>query len=242
MRKYHPHANLQRIRLPKICATVTFDQPQFVRFLTTSELGQPLYWYNTLDSTNTQLWRLLEQGTPTGTVVIAAQQQAGRGQWGRTWLSDPGGLYLSVALAPQMPALQSAQLTLATAWGIATELRSHGLPVELKWPNDLMLQDRKLGGILTETAVRGGMIDRAVIGIGINWSNPVPETGINLQAVLADQPGSTLHALEQLAAVVINGVAQGNAHWQVAEPLARTTDYLKLLWKQQPETIISTQL
>jgi len=66
-------------------------------------------------------------------------------------------------------------------------LREHGIPVGLKWPNDLMLCGRKLGGILTETKVQQGRITKAVVGVGINW-NPVPETGINLLSFQANQP------------------------------------------------------
>lgn len=218
--------------LVKDLCIVTFDQHQYRQHLDVSDLGQPLYWFDTLGSTNTWLWQLLKQGAPIGTVVIAAQQQAGRGQWGRTWISTPGGLYLSIAVAPHISATQSAQLTLATAWGIATELRSHSLPVQLKWPNDLMLRNRKLGGILTETTVRGGIIDQAVIGVGINWTNSVPETGVSVQAVMADLPEPSLDSLEMLAATVVNGTSRGLMHWQFTDRVTCTTDYLKLLWKQ----------
>jgi BirA family biotin operon repressor/biotin-[acetyl-CoA-carboxylase] ligase len=177
------------------------------------EIGQfpkiTLHIFETLASTNQTLGELLNQGATPGTVVIAAQQTAGRGQWGRQWQSHPGGLYLSLALAPNLAASQSAQLTLCSAWGIASALRSYGIPVFLKWPNDLILLGRKLGGILTETHVQQGQITKAVVGVGINWSNSVPESGINLQSLWQAQLSSPVTSVEMLGAIVLQGLLTG---------------------------------
>lgn len=154
------------------------------------------------------LWQLLQQGSGPGTVVIATQQTSGRGQWGRQWSSPVGGLYLSMALAPNLSAKDSFHLTLCSAWGIAMALRDRHIPVGLKWPNDLILENRKLGGILTETKVRQERITQAVVGVGINWANPIPPTGINLQSFQADR-SSFITSLEMLAAVTILGIASG---------------------------------
>ena len=173
-------------------------------------LNVSVHLFETLPSTNQTLWNLLNQGAEPGTVVIATRQTAGRGQWGRQWSSPPGGLYLSLAIASNILAQQSYQLTLSSAWGIAMALRDRGIPVGLKWPNDLMLCERKLGGILTETKVCCGRITKAVVGVGINWANPVPETGINLQSFQANQPSASIASLEMLAAVTLLGIASGN--------------------------------
>ncbi|HEY9764110.1 MAG TPA: biotin--[acetyl-CoA-carboxylase] ligase [Trichocoleus sp.] len=166
-------------------------------------------------STNTAVWDLLNQGAPAGTTVIARSQNAGRGQWGRQWQSPPGGLYLSLALQPEVPATLSSQLTLAGAWGVATSLSNLGVPVQVKWPNDLVVEGRKLGGILTETRVEKDQIATAVIGIGINCTNPVPATGISLQQLLRPEQGEmTLNSLETVAAVVLYGLLQGYLFWQ----------------------------
>ena len=163
-----------------------------------------LHTYETLPSTNQTLWELIKEGAKSGSVVIATQQTAGRGQRGHQWYSPLGGLYLSYALAPNIPISDSFQLTLRTAWGVATVLRLRGIPVQLKWLNDLVLNNRKLGGILTETKVKQGIITQAVVGIGINWINPIPETGINLESFLATVP-----SLEMLAAITIQGIVKG---------------------------------
>ncbi len=169
-----------------------------------------IYLFDSLSSTNQTLWELLDRGTTLPTVVIAAQQTAGRGQWGRQWQSAPGGLYLSLALTTNVEACDSAQLTMCSAWGIAMALRCYGIPVLIKWHNDLLLLGYKLGGILTETRLSQGQITKAVIGVGINWSNPVPETGINLQSFFATQSMSlSVISLEMLAAIVIQGLRSG---------------------------------
>lgn len=169
-----------------------------------------LHIYATLPSTNQTLWQLIKEGAKPGSVVIATQQTAGRGQRGHQWYSPRGGLYLSYALAPNIPVSESFQLTLRTAWGIATTLNTLGISVQLKWLNDLVINRRKLGGILTETKVNQGIITKAVVGVGINWTNPVPETGINLSSFI-----NTIPNLEMLAAITIQGIERG-----INEPVA----------------------
>lgn len=184
--------------------------------------------YRNLLSTNQTLWDLLDRGAAAGTVVIAAQQQAGRGQRGKLWQSLPGGLYLSIALTPNVAATAAPQLTLCSAWGIAAALRKHQVPVELKWLNDLVVQGRKLGGILTETRVQQAQITQAVIGVGVNWANPVPSPGINLQTIGARQP-LTIASLEELAAIVLWGILSGYGRWQQQGIAAILPDYHTLL-------------
>ncbi|MCM1983207.1 biotin--[acetyl-CoA-carboxylase] ligase [Lyngbya confervoides] len=185
-------------------ANLEFDRQRFSQLLPTASASRSIYCYPTVDSTNRILWDHLQAGAATGTVVLAQQQTAGRGQWGRPWVSAPGGLYCSLAIAPQLPVAKGGRITLASAWGVARQLRSLGVPVALKWPNDLYLHSRKLGGILTETAVRRGVIHQAVIGIGVNWTNPVPPNAIALGTV-----SRAVGGLEHLAALVILGLEEG---------------------------------
>ena len=191
---------------------MVFDQQQLeslVAKFDDAPLKLCFHIFDTLPSTNQKLWELIDQGAKPGTVVIATQQTAGRGQWGRQWDSSLGGLYLSLAIAPNLPLANSAQLTLCSAWGIATALRDRNIPVLLKWPNDLILLNRKLGGILIETRVQQGHITHAVIGVGINWVNPVPETGINLKSFFDTQPMLPIASLESLATITLQGLLSG---------------------------------
>ena len=111
-------------------------------------MEQPrIFRYDTVDSTNTVCKSLAAQGAPSGTAVIARRQTAGRGRMGRSFESPEGlGLYLSAGAIRRVT----------------------GAPVRIKWPNDLVLEGRKLAGILTEASLSGRGVDYVVIGIGVN--------------------------------------------------------------------------
>ncbi|MEA5420188.1 biotin--[acetyl-CoA-carboxylase] ligase [Spirulina sp. CCNP1310] len=176
--------------------------------------------FDCVDSTNRLAWE-----APTlPTAIIAQQQTAGRGQWGRTWQSPIGGLYLSLAIPP--PDLPPLIVTLVAGWAIASTLRDRHLPITLKWPNDLLLEGRKLGGIKTEQ--RSGT-NRLVIGIGINWSNPVPPGGINVQSAQTypSHPNHILPSLEHLATLVVIAIQQGLIQW----PTPQIPQFLPQYWE-----------
>ncbi|MDJ0600824.1 MAG: biotin--[acetyl-CoA-carboxylase] ligase [Crocosphaera sp.] len=186
----------------------------------------PLSVFETVTSTNQVVWDLLAEGNPFPRIAIAAQQTAGRGQWGRTWVSSVGGLYLSIGLTLNLPAENAPHLTLFTAWGIAQRLRRYGLPVTLKWPNDLLLEGRKLGGIKSETRIQQGMITHSVIGVGINWANAVPDPGITIQSY--PNPHN-IDSLETLAAITIDGVLEGYEAYQRDGIDALVRNYVEIL-------------
>ena len=131
-----------------------------------------LYWYDTIDSTNTQAKVLARQGAAAGTVLIAQTQTAGRGRLGRQFHSPAGlGLYLSVILRPQCKPDKLMHLTCATAVAACNAIEKVcGIRPGVKWINDLVLEKKKLGGILTELSIdhKTGLVDFAVVGIGIN--------------------------------------------------------------------------
>lgn len=197
--------------------------------------------FETVCSTNTVVWDWLQQGAGAGVVAIALTQQSGRGQWGHQWSSPKGGLYLSLALTPNLPVDQGGMLTLSSTWGIATALRCYGIPVGIKWLNDLVFRGRKLGGILTETRVAREYIHQAVIGVGINWNNPVPDIGINIKTILADQQEKPIASLEMLAAIVLRGIRMGHCYWQQHGTENLVTAYEKLLVNLGEEVTIDGQ-
>lgn len=170
------------------------------------ETTLPIEVFPELDSTNALLWQRYQAQCTMPRVAIASTQTAGRGQWGRTWISAPGGLYLSVLLPIELEPQLAYGLTLASVWGIVEMFQQQGLPVQIKWPNDLLLQNKKLGGIKTETKVSQGKISAAVVGVGINYRNPVPPTGINLEQFWQ---GELKIKGDRLAALVIAGILQG---------------------------------
>jgi BirA family biotin operon repressor/biotin-[acetyl-CoA-carboxylase] ligase len=141
------------------------------------------------------LHELAAKGAEAGTVVVAGEQTAGRGSRGRAWHSPPGGLWLSVLYRPGRPAgIELASLRIGLAVADAIEALGQ-VSVAIKWPNDLMLGEHKVGGILCEARWQGDALAWVVAGVGINVTNPRPE---ELAAVrLADHlPGVTPEMLE----------------------------------------------
>ncbi|MEM8543836.1 MAG: biotin--[acetyl-CoA-carboxylase] ligase, partial [Cyanobacteria bacterium P01_H01_bin.119] len=119
--------------------------------------------------------------------------------------------------------------TLASAWGIAQSLRAAGVPVRLKWPNDLVLAGRKLGGILTESRISAARLTWSVIGVGINWANPVPANGIGLKSFPMPLNADGIDSLERLAAAVLMGIVSGYYRCQHPDRAQFVADYEKLL-------------
>lgn len=174
-----------------------------------------VYWLSHTDSTSRALAAMVADGAASGTVVIAGRQTAGRGQWGRRWQSPPGGLYLSLALVPNLALNRSPYLTLASAWGVATSLNNLGIPARVKWPNDIIVDGKKLGGILAEVRTSGSLLETVIVGLGLNCFNSVPPTGISLARVMnRQQPQEVLNSLEGIAAVALYGLLQGYFFWQ----------------------------
>ncbi len=170
-------------------------------------------------STEAELDRLVRQSTPAPLAVIARRQTRGHGQAGRLWCSPPGGVWLS-ALLPWPGQFQgSASLALAVAVGLALQLEPLGLRPQIKWPNDLLLEGRKLAGVLPRLRWRGERILGAQVGLGINGCNRVPPEGISLAEALASRrptPGASRRhhpeaRPERLAARVLRAL-----EWAVA--------------------------
>lgn len=131
-----------------------------------------IHYFNVTDSTNTQAKHMAANGAPDGTVLIAEQQLGGRGRLGRQFFSPPGmGVYLSVILRPNCSPNQLMHLTCAAAVAAcdAVEAAANFRP-DIKWTNDLIVGNRKLGGILTELSIdpKNQCVEYAVVGIGIN--------------------------------------------------------------------------
>lgn len=125
-------------------------------------------------STMDALHALAEGGAPAGTAVVAQVQEAGRGSRGRSWSSPSGGLWLSVLGRPRAPALELLSLRAGLAVAEVLDAFGAGGRVGLKWPNDLMLDGRKCGGILCEARWQGAEPAWVAIGLGLNVANALP--------------------------------------------------------------------
>ena len=136
-------------------------------------VGQNLVTLKEVGSTNNFLKELLSNSKPVaeGTVIMAESQYAGRGQQQNRWFSEAGkNLTFSLLLNPVfLPLMQQFELTRVVSLGVVSALQEvTGLPIQIKWPNDIYCGDKKLGGILIENLVQGGLIKNSVIGIGLN--------------------------------------------------------------------------
>ncbi len=142
--------------------------------LKTRRFTGPVHHFETLDSTNDLAKQLAAQGAPEGAVVVAEAQTGGRGRLGREWNSPPGvGLYVSLVLRPMLPPMELPQITLTTAVAVVRAVRRvAGVAPGIKWPNDLLLDGKKLGGILTEMETESDRIRHVVVGLGLNVNNP----------------------------------------------------------------------
>jgi BirA family biotin operon repressor/biotin-[acetyl-CoA-carboxylase] ligase len=140
-------------------------------------MGQSLRRFNNqihrfplVSSTNDVARELADSGAEEGTTVVAEAQSAGRGRLGRSWVSPKGeGLYHSIILRPKVPATDAPLVNLVIAVAIAEAIHEGcQLAVDIKWPNDLLIEDRKLSGILTELKTINDGVDYIIAGIGIN--------------------------------------------------------------------------
>ena len=148
-----------------------FLQPEIVRDgLRTRVLGRDIFSFRRVSSTNDVGVYLAEHGAPDGCVVTAEGQWRGRGRLRRRWVSPAGkGLCFSVLLRPALASVHAQVLTFLAAVAAAKAMRAVcGAQVSLKWPNDLMVDGRKVGGVLTEFSAEADLIRYAVVGIGLN--------------------------------------------------------------------------
>ncbi len=147
-----------------------FTSDQIRENLHTRIIGRSLFCLSHVDSTNRLARELAAEGAEEGTLVVADSQDRGRGRLGRSWFSPSGcNLYLSLILRPALSPSRVAQVTLMTAVSLCeTLIHQTGLPVRIKWPNDLYIRGKKLGGILSEGVLHRDRIRFLVVGIGIN--------------------------------------------------------------------------
>jgi len=138
--------------------------------LSSRVIGREVICHEQLASTNLAAMELGETGAAEGLVVIADQQTAGKGRLGRSWESPAGvNLYLSILLRPAMPPWEVPRLTFLSAVAAARALRDvTGLKVDVKWPNDLLVNGRKIAGLLNEMSAESDAVHHVVLGLGLN--------------------------------------------------------------------------
>jgi BirA family biotin operon repressor/biotin-[acetyl-CoA-carboxylase] ligase len=178
----------------------------------------PTHYFERVGSTMDVVHTLAEEGAEAGTAILAGEQLEGRGSRGRPWHSPPGGLWASVLMRPiDVGGIEVMSLRVGLAVAAAVEART-GLAIELKWPNDLMLQRRKVGGILCEARWQGGALGWVAVGIGINVQNAVPVELADSAVALGEvKPGVTSEDLAESTLAALRSIDLSAERLSMAE-------------------------
>ncbi len=190
--------------------------------------AENILFFPSIDSTMDRARHLARQGAPHFTVVIAEQQTRGRGRLNRTWLSQKGGLWFTIILRPDLPPQLSFKVNFAASLCLAKTLNPlFGISAKVKWPNDILVNNQKLVGLLSEMETQGDMISFVNVGIGINVNNR-PETEQPGAVSISTLAGQTVSRIEILSAFL--------------DRFQRTLDNILeqniiALWKEQTATI-----
>lgn len=171
--------------------------------LQTRRFGQYVFDLKSTESTNLIAAKLAEEGEPEGTLVIADQQTGGKGRRGRTWFSPAGtGIWMSLILRPDLPMAQAPQLTLVAAVAVSLALTDIvGQKAGIKWPNDILFDNRKVCGILTEMNMESEEIKSVIVGIGVNVNQELHDFPFDLQERAASLRMVAGQRLQRAAAV-----------------------------------------
>ncbi|MBC8061230.1 MAG: biotin--[acetyl-CoA-carboxylase] ligase [Clostridiaceae bacterium] len=139
------------------------------KFLNTSYIGRNILHFDSIDSTNTKAKELAGLDVSHGTLVISEEQTSGRGRLGRQWSSPKfKGIWMSIILKPNLDPTKASNITLIGAAAVINALKDFGIKAQIKWPNDIILNKKKLGGILTEMSSKLNLTNYIVMGMGIN--------------------------------------------------------------------------
>ena len=139
----------------------------------TEWVAKEVLYFDTIDSTNTKAQELAEKGYPSGSLVVADKQESGKGRRGRSWVSPSGtGIFMTLMIKPDINPNNASMLTLVAALAVAKAITSvTGEEAMIKWPNDIVVNSKKVCGILTEMNAQFDYINHIVVGIGINVHN-----------------------------------------------------------------------
>lgn len=137
--------------------------------LQTKNFGKEIHYFEEIDSTNNKAKALAFAGAPEGTLVIAEEQLGGRGRLGRSWFSPPGGIWFSLILRPGIAPRELLEVTLlAGVVCVETITETTGMEPKIKWPNDLLIDHKKLAGVLTEMETEADKVHFVILGVGLN--------------------------------------------------------------------------
>jgi len=173
--------------------------------LNTKIIGKKIFYFKTIDSTNIYAKKLVKDGVEEGTIVVSDVQKSGRGRKNRFWFSPKGGLWFSVILYPNIPPQNSMLVTMASSVAVAQGIfETTGLTPIIKWPNDLLINKKKVCGILTELDAEMDKINYSVVGIGLNVNNEIDDNLKNVATSLTKETKVNISRVKLLRAIIKN--------------------------------------
>lgn len=199
---------------------MNFTEKNLRAALSGKKIGEPLYFFSSVESTNQLAFNIAGEGASEGTVIVADHQTRGRGRMQRVWQSPPAlNLYISVILRPALAPAFSSPLTIMAGVAIFDVLAGYCPQVRLKWPNDVLINNKKVCGILTEIKTIGNKIDFVIIGIGININMQIDDLLPSLAPIATslrvetgkplDRVDLTVKLLERMGAFYASFLTEG---------------------------------
>ena len=203
--------------------------------LKTRYIGKGIYYFDEINSTNEKA-NELAANVEEGTVIIAEKQKEGIGRFGREWISPEGGVYVSVILKPKISPIDAPKITLIAGIAVAKVIRKLGLDAKLKWPNDILIHGKKVGGILTSISTKEDKIDYVIVGIGINanidistFPKELQKSATSLKEELKEEVSTEKIIEDILQEIEIN--------YEIFKFKKGNIDYLLNEWKRLSDTI-----
>lgn len=163
-----------------------FSTYEFIHNLNTSYIAQNIKFFKTIDSTNTYANQVAEKHDE-GMVIISNEQTKGKGRTGKKWISKENvGIYFSMILKPNIPIIKASFLTQVAGASLCSALNQNNIDAQIKWPNDIIINGKKIAGILTEMNAEIDLINHIVVGIGINiykntFDNEISDVATSLE-------------------------------------------------------------
>ena len=143
---------------------------EITKGLKTNKIGQRVYYFDSIDSTQNQALKMATEPTNDGALIVASKQTGGKGRSGRKWISPKGGIWISIILQPKFDISITTLFPIASALAVSKALeKTMSISPELKWPNDLTLNGKKIAGMLVDVSLESNQIENMVLGVGINF-------------------------------------------------------------------------
>lgn len=199
----------------------------------TDWVAKEVLYFDTIDSTNTKAQELAEKGYPSGTLVVADKQESGKGRRGRSWVSPSGtGIFMTLMIKPDINPNNASMLTLVAALAVAKAITSvTDEEAMIKWPNDIVVNGKKVCGILTEMNAQFDYINHIVVGIGINVHNESFPEEISQMAssLMIEAGGKRFHRAQIIAETMSYFEQYYDTFLQTQDLSALVREYDKLL-------------